>query len=44
MNRLFELIEKQNTIAIVGHIRPDGDCSGSSLGLYNYILDNYPDK
>ncbi len=44
MNRLFELIEKQNTIAIVGHIRPDGDCIGSSLGLYNYILDNYPNK
>lgn len=44
MEKLFELIEKQNTIAIVGHIRPDGDCIGSSLGLYNYILDNYPDK
>ncbi len=44
MKRLFELIEKQNTIAIVGHIRPDGDCIGSSLGLYNYIMDNYPDK
>ncbi len=44
MKRFFELLEKQHTIAIVGHIKPDGDCIGSSLGLYNYILDNYPDK
>lgn len=44
MNRLFEMIEQCNTISIVGHIRPDGDCIGSSLGMYNYILDNYPDK
>lgn len=44
MKRLFEVIDKVNTIAIVGHIKPDGDCIGSSLGMYNYILDNYPDK
>ena len=23
-------------------MRPDGDCVGSCLGLYNYIKDNYP--
>lgn len=28
-------------IAITGHIRPDGDCVGSCLGLYNYIVNNY---
>ncbi len=28
-------------VAILGHIRPDGDCVGSCLGLYNYIVDNY---
>jgi len=44
MIKLFEMLENQNTIAIVGHIKPDGDCIGSSLGLYNYILDNYPNK
>lgn len=44
MNRFFELLDKINTIAIVGHIKPDGDCIGSSLGMYNYILDNYPGK
>lgn len=44
MNELFSQVNKSNTIVILGHIRPDGDCVGSCLGLYNYILDNYPDK
>ncbi|MDD6327580.1 MAG: bifunctional oligoribonuclease/PAP phosphatase NrnA [Lachnospiraceae bacterium] len=37
-------IEQADSIAIIGHIRPDGDCVGSCLGLYNYIMDVYPDK
>lgn len=37
-----EMLEKANTIAIFGHVRPDGDCIGSTVGLYNYIKDNYP--
>lgn len=32
-----------NNVAISGHINPDGDCIGSCLGLYNYIIDNYKD-
>lgn len=28
-------------IGIVGHIRPDGDCIGSCLGLYAYLKANY---
>lgn len=43
-NEFLTKIEAANTIAIVGHIRPDGDCVGSCLGLYNYIMDNYKDK
>ncbi|MCD7864738.1 MAG: DHH family phosphoesterase [Clostridiales bacterium] len=31
------------TVAIGGHVRPDGDCVGSCLAVYNYICDNYPD-
>ena len=31
-----------STLAIFGHVRPDGDCVGSTLALYNYILDNFP--
>lgn len=40
----IEKIEAADTIAILGHIRPDGDCVGSCLGLYNYIFDNYAGK
>lgn len=40
-NELLNLIENAHTIGIFGHIRPDGDCVGSCLGLYNYIQDNY---
>lgn len=42
MNWLDELLEGVQTVAIGGHIRPDGDCVGSCLGLKNYILENYP--
>lgn len=41
---LIQKIEAVNTIAIAGHVRPDGDCVGSCMGLYNYIKENYPDK
>lgn len=30
------------TVAIGGHVRPDGDCFGSCMGLYQYIRNNYP--
>lgn len=30
------------TAVILGHIRPDGDCVGSCLGLYHYLKDNMP--
>ena len=44
MNELFERIERAGTIAMAGHVRPDGDSIGSCLGLRNYIADNYPEK
>lgn len=44
MKDFIKEIEAANSIAITGHIRPDGDCVGSCLGLYNYIIDNYNDK
>ena len=43
-NDLLEAIGGADSIAIAGHVRPDGDCIGSVLGLYNYIKDNYPEK
>ena len=36
-----ELLENANKIAISGHIRPDGDCVGSCLAMYNYITTYY---
>ena len=44
MNELIKKIDEATTISIVGHIRPDGDCVGSCLGLYNYINDNFKNK
>lgn len=44
MNRFLEAIEQAGTIVILGHIRPDGDCVGSCTGMYNYIIDNFPEK
>ena len=44
MNDFIREIEKAKDIVILGHTRPDGDCVGSCLGVYNYVLDNYPDK
>lgn len=41
LNRILKLAD---TIAIGGHVRPDGDCIGSSMGLCRYIKDNYSDK
>ncbi len=41
MNQFLNKIAKANAIAILGHINPDGDCVGSCLGLYNYIIEHY---
>ena len=43
-NDFLREIEEAGTIAILGHINPDGDCIGSTLGLYNYIIANYDKK
>ena len=40
-NDFLNMIEEAETIAITGHVRPDGDCVGSTIGLYNYIISNY---
>lgn len=44
MQMLNKMLKDAVTIAIGGHIRPDGDCVGSCIGLYQYIKDNYKDK
>lgn len=41
---LNKVLENVSTIAIGGHVRPDGDCVGSCVGLGQYIRENYSDK
>jgi phosphoesterase RecJ-like protein len=33
IDRILEVVREHKTFCIVGHIRPDGDCIGSQLGL-----------
>ena len=33
IDRILEVIREHKTFCIVGHVRPDGDCVGSQLGL-----------
>jgi len=42
-NLLLNALKDVKRVAVGGHVRPDGDCVGSCLGLYNYIRDNYKD-
>lgn len=42
MNRIDNILENIDSLAITGHIHPDGDCVGSCLALYNYVKRNYP--
>lgn len=44
MGLLLERIADAKAIGIAGHIRPDGDCVGSCLALYNYVREQFPDK
>ena len=37
-----EFLGEAKTVAIFGHVRPDGDCVGSTTAIYNYIRDNFP--
>lgn len=41
---IWNRIEEAQRIAIGGHIRPDGDCVGSCMGLYHFIKNEYPGK
>ena len=42
MKKIREVIEEAKTVAIAGHIRPDGDCVGSCIALYLYLRENFP--
>lgn len=42
MVKIASELENVTTVAIAGHVRPDGDCIGSCMGLYIYLKENYP--
>lgn len=42
MLNLDMLLSEVSSVGISGHIRPDGDCIGSCLGMYLFIQKYYP--
>ena len=43
MKKLDEILAGKKSVGLAGHVRPDGDCVGSTLGVYNYIRIIFPD-
>ncbi|MCI8484772.1 MAG: bifunctional oligoribonuclease/PAP phosphatase NrnA [Lachnospiraceae bacterium] len=43
MKDLASQLAQVKTVAIAGHVRPDGDCVGSCLATYNYITTWFPE-
>ena len=42
LTRIDDILGTAKTAAILGHLRPDGDCVGSCLGLKNYLELSHP--
>ncbi|MCF0122158.1 MAG: bifunctional oligoribonuclease/PAP phosphatase NrnA [Lachnospiraceae bacterium] len=42
MYHLVNYLKKVSTVAITGHVNPDGDCIGSCMGVWLYLRDNFP--
>lgn len=42
MNNLEDQLAGVKNAAIAGHIKPDGDCVGSCLAVYNYLKEYHP--
>ena len=43
MIKLANELKQVKSVAIAGHVRPDGDCTGSCLAVYGYIREHFPD-
>lgn len=41
--KIESVLKGAKRIAIAGHVRPDGDCVGSCMGMYLYLQANYPE-
>lgn len=44
MERILDEIDQVSRIGIGGHIRPDGDCIGSAMGLWLYLKKMLPNS
>ena len=42
MKKILDELKGAGSIAISGHIRPDGDCVGACMGLYLYLTKELP--
>ncbi|MDO4293953.1 MAG: bifunctional oligoribonuclease/PAP phosphatase NrnA [Eubacteriales bacterium] len=42
MKKILEEVRSSDKIAITGHVRPDGDCVGSCMGMYLYLKKALP--
>ena len=43
MLNLLQEVKGANRIGITGHLRPDGDCVGSTMALYLYLSKKMPE-
>ncbi|MBQ6845404.1 MAG: bifunctional oligoribonuclease/PAP phosphatase NrnA [Agathobacter sp.] len=43
MIKLDEKLRGITSVGISGHVRPDGDCVGSTMAVYNYIVTYHPE-
>lgn len=43
MKKISEVLQNAQTVAIAGHIRPDGDCVGSCMALKLYLEEIFPE-
>ena len=39
---LEDILKDKRRVALGGHVRPDGDCVGSCMGLYLYLKEQFP--
>ncbi|MFI3213686.1 MAG: bifunctional oligoribonuclease/PAP phosphatase NrnA [Eubacteriales bacterium] len=43
MFKILEEVKDAKSIAISGHVRPDGDCIGATMGLYQFLRKSMPE-
>ncbi len=42
ISNIQSVFDGVHRVAIAGHVRPDGDCVGSCMGMYLYLKQNFP--